>query len=170
MHKTSILICVLFFSPVLAAQSPAPDDWTHLLSDPRFIPAIKACLALHPKGQGPAVVSRVGHVNLEEVAVMTTDPSGRRNACHARKDTGADGHSRTLFDAAGPLFLSADQASVAPKGECIESTPVYIDQQLQGWIVRQPQLDSHLPNACSSPDWTGLLPSNGAPPTQQDFN
>lgn len=158
MRKSITLAAVMAFSSVQAAQaqSSPPTDWTPLLSDPRFVPAIKACLALHPKDQGHAFVSSIWHANLEEAGVMTTDLSGRRNACYAHKDTGADSHSGTLFDAPGPLFVSVDQVSVAPRGECIEATPVYFEQQLQGWILRQPSLDPHLPSACSSPAWSGL--------------
>ncbi|WP_433736807.1 hypothetical protein [Pseudomonas putida] len=138
-----------------------PDDWSVFLSDPRFMPAIKSCLAAHPKDQGPAVVMNVWHANLEEAGVMTTDRSGRRNSCFARKDTGLESRSTTQFDLPGPLFVSVDQARIAPQGECIESTPVFIGQQLQGWLIRQPVLQENTPSGCSSPVWDGLFP---APP------
>ncbi|RAI72338.1 hypothetical protein DOZ80_01975 [Pseudomonas fluorescens] len=167
MHKAIFLTGVLTFSlgQTIQAQASEPNDWTQLLSDPRFMPAIKNCLAAHPKAEGPAVVMNVWHANLEAAGVMTTDLSGRRNSCFARKDTGVVSQSRTVFDLPGPLFVSVDQAKVAPKGECIESTPVYTDQRLQGWIIRQPVLYPHIPSACSSPIWTDLLPGNQARPS-----
>lgn len=149
----------LLLGQAIPAHASQPNDWTQFLSDPRFMPAIKSCLAAHPKAEGPAVVMNVWHANLEEAGVMTTDLSGRRNNCFARKDTGLSGHSETVFDLPGPLFVSVDQAKVAPKGECIEPTPVYIDQQLQGWILKQPALHPHIPSACSTPIWNDLLPS-----------
>jgi hypothetical protein len=165
MRKTIFITTLLAFSPGLATQAQAsePDDWTHFLTDPRFMPAIKSCLAAHPKGQGPAVVMSVWHANLEEAGVMTTDLSGRRNACFARKDTGLESRSKTVFDLPGPLFISVDQVNVAPKGKCIESTPIFIDHQLQGWILRQPILNQHIPSACSTPIWSELLPALPAP-------
>jgi hypothetical protein len=165
MSKTIFMTALLAFSLGQATETQAsePSDWTHFLTDPRFMPAIKSCLAAHPKGQGPAVVMNVWHANREEAGVMTTDLSGRRNSCYAHKDTGLESRSETVFDLPGPLFISVDQANVAPKGECIEPTPVFIDQQLQGWILRQPILNQHLPNACSTPIWTELLPALPAP-------
>jgi len=165
MRKTIFMTALLAisFGQTTQAQTPEPVDWTRLLTDPRFMPAIKSCLAAHPKGQGPAVVMNVWHANLEEAGVMTTDLSGRRNLCVARKDTGLARRSETVFDLPGPLFISVDQANVAPKGECIESTPVFIDHQLQGWILRQPILHQHIPSACSGPIWTALLPTLPAP-------
>lgn len=142
----------------IQVQASESNDWTHFLSDPRFMPAIKSCLAVHPKGQGPAVVMNVWHASLEDVGVMTTDLSGRRNACFAAKDSGLLRQSETVFDLPGPLFVSVDQIAVAPEGECIEPTPVLIDHQLQGWILRQPILDQTIPSACSTPIWTHLLP------------
>jgi hypothetical protein len=149
----------------IQAQASQPNDWTQFLSDPRFMPAIKSCLAAHPKAEGPAVVMNVWHANLEEAGIMTTDLSGRRNNCFARKDTGVLSHSQTVFDLPGPLFVSVDQAKVAPKGECIEPTPVYIDQQLQGWILKQPALHPYIPSACSTPIWTDLVPGNQVRPS-----
>lgn len=139
------------------AQASAPSDWTHFLTDPRFMPAIKNCLVAHSSNQGPAVVMDVWHASLEEAGVMTTDLTGRRNECYASKDTGQVSRSQTLFDLPGPLFVSVDQVKVAPQGECIEPTPIFIDQQLQGWILRQPILNQQIPSACSSPIWTNLL-------------
>ncbi|MFL8997663.1 hypothetical protein Q8X48_01865 [Pseudomonas sp. QLc11A] len=167
MRKAIFLTGVLTFllGQTIQAQASEPNDWTQFLNDPRFMPAIKNCLAAHPKAEGPAVVMNVWHANLEEAGVMTTDLSGRRNNCFARKDTGVLRHSQTVFDLPGPLFVSVDQAKVAPKGECIESTPVYIDRQLQGWILRQPILDPHIPSACSTPIWTDLLPTNQTRPS-----
>jgi hypothetical protein len=160
MRKIIIMALLLAASlgQTFQAQASEPDDWTHFLNDPRFMPAIKNCLAAHPKGQGPAVVMSVGHASLEEAYVMTTDLSGRRNACFSSKDTGVEVRSQTVFDLPGPLFVSVDQVKVAPKGECIEPTPVFIDQQLQGWILRQPILNQHTPSACSTPIWTDLIP------------
>lgn len=165
MRKVIILASLLALSlgQSIQVQASAPDDWTVFLSDPRFMPAIKSCLAAHPKGQGMAVVVYVVHANLEEVGVMTTDLSGRRNSCFARKDTGLESRSETVFDPPGPLFVSVDQVKAAPKGTCIESTPVFIDHQLQGWIVRQPILHEHVPNACSTPIWSELLPARPDP-------
>ena len=167
MRKAIFLTGVLTFllGQTIQAQASEPNDWTQLLSDPRFMSAIKNCLATHPKAEGAAVVMNVWHASLEEAGVMTTDLSGRRNNCFARKDTGVVSQSRTVFDLPGPLFVSVDQAKVAPMGECIESTPVYIDQQLQGWILRQPILDPHIPSACSSPIWTDLLPNTQVGPS-----
>lgn len=156
------IFLTFLLGPTIQAQASEPNDWTQFLNDPRFMPAIKNCLAAHPKAEGPAFVMNVWHANLEEAGVMTTDLSGRRNNCFAHKDTGVLSHSQTVFDLPGPLFVSVDQAKVAPKGECIESTPVYIDQQLQGWILRQPILDPPIPSACSMPVWTDLLPSSQA--------
>lgn len=153
---TQALLLALF-ALMPQAHASEPDDWTVFLSDLRFMPAIKSCLAAHPKDQGPAVVMNVWHANLEEAGVMTTDRSGRRNSCFARKDTGLESRSRTVLDLTGPLFVSVDQARIAPQGECIESTPVFIGQQLQGWIVRQPVLQENTPSGCSSPDWDGLF-------------
>ena len=163
MRKTIFMTTLLTLSLGQATQAQAsePSDWTHFLTDPRFMPAIKNCLAAHPKNQGPAVVMDVWHSSLEEVGVLTTDLTGRRNQCHASKDTGLGSRSQTLFDLPGPLFVSVDQVKVAPQGECIEPTPVFIDQQLQGWILRQPILDPHVPSACSTPIWTDLS-SRGA--------
>jgi hypothetical protein len=152
---TSLLM--LSFGQVSEAQVSQPSDWTHLLTDPRFIPAIKNCLAAHPKGEGPAVVMDVWHSSMEDAGVMTTDLTGRRNECYASKDTGLVSRSKTVFDLPGPLFVSVDQAKVAPQGECIVSTPVFIDQQLQGWVLRQPILNQQIPSACSWPIWTGLF-------------
>jgi len=160
MRKTIIMAFLLAVSwgQTLQIQASEPDDWTHFLNDPRFMPAIKTCLAAHPKGLGPAVVMNVWHANVEGVGATTTDLTGRRNVCYAAKDTGVLEHSKTRFDPDGPLFVSVDQAKVAPRGECIEPTPVFIDQQLQGWILRQPLLNQHLPSACSTPIWTDLIP------------
>jgi hypothetical protein len=158
MRKT-IFICSLLalsLGQASQAQDPEPDDWTHFLTDPRFMPAIKSCLAAHPQGDGPAMVMSVGHASRDEVSVMTTDLSSRRNACFASKDTGLVSQSRTVFDLPGPLFVSVDQVAVAPKGECIESTPVFAGQQLQGWLLRQPVVPHDIPSACSTPIWTGL--------------
>ncbi|MHC8365690.1 hypothetical protein ACYZT9_07330 [Pseudomonas sp. ZT5P21] len=152
-----------FLGLTIQAQASEPDNWTHFLNNPRFMPAIKSCLAAHPRGQGPAVVMNVWHANLEEAGVMTTDLSGRRNSCSARKDTGLESQSRTVFDLPGPLFVSVDQVKVAPKGECIEPTPVFKDEKLQGWILRQPILNQHIPSDCSTPNWTELLPVPPAP-------
>ena len=161
MGKIIIMTSLLAFlsGQALQAKASEADDWTHFLTDPRFMPAIKSCLAAHPKGHGPAVVMYVGHANLEEASVMTTDLSGRRNECTASKNTGLVSQSRTLFDLPGPLFVSVEHVTAAPKGTCIESTPVLIDQQLQGWILRQPTLNTHLPSACSTPIWSELLPA-----------
>jgi hypothetical protein len=158
-------VLTLLLGQTIQAQASEPNDWTQFLSDPRFMPAIKNCLAAHPKAEGPAVVMNVWHASLEDAGVMTTDLNGRRNSCFARKDTGVVSESRTVFDLPGPLFVSVDQAKVAPKGECIESTPVYIDQRLQGWILRQPVLNQHIPSACSTPIWTDLLPANQTRPS-----
>jgi hypothetical protein len=160
MRKMIILASLLTLSlgQAIQAQALAPDDWTDFLSDPRFMPAIKNCLAAHPKDQGPAMVMSVWHASLEEAGVMTTDLTGRRNVCFAEKDTGLMSRSETVFDLPGPLFVSVDQVKVAPKGKCIEPTPVFIDRQLQGWILRQPVLNQHIPSACCTPIWTDLLP------------
>lgn len=170
MRKTSLfnpLLLLCISQPLHAAE---PDNWTHLLNEPGFMPAIKSCLAVHPQGQGPAVVMNVWHASLEEAGVMTTDLGGGRQVCYASKQTGQVSRSETLFDLPGPLFVSVDQVSVAPKGTCIESTPVYVNLQLQGWILRQPVLDPNLPSACSSPIWDELLNTErakSAPSTQQ---
>jgi hypothetical protein len=168
MHKAIFLTGVLTFllGQTIQAQASEPNDWTQFLSDPRFMPAIKNCLAAHPKAEGPAVVMSVWHGSLEGVGVMTTDLTGRRNNCFARKDTGVVSDSRTVFDLPGPMFVSVDQAKVAPKGECIVSTPVYIDRRLQGWILRQPALDPYIPSACSTPIWTDLLSKNQVGPSR----
>jgi len=158
-------VLTFLLGQTIQAQASEPNDWTQFLSDPRFMPAIKNCLAAHPKAEGPAVVMNVWHANLEDAGVMTTDLSGRRNNCFARKDTGVVSQSQTAFDFPGPLFVSVDQAKVAPKGECIESTPVYIDRRLQGWILRQPILHPHIPSACSAPIWTDLIPRNQVGPS-----
>jgi len=157
-------VLTLLLGQTIQAQASEPNDWTQFLSDPRFMSAIKNCLAAHPKAEGPAVVMNVWH-GLEVVGVMTTDLSGRRNSCFTPKDTGVVSQSQTVFDLPGPLFVSVDQAKVAPKGECIESTPVYIDQRLQGWILKQPVLHPHIPSACSTPIWTDLLPANQSRPS-----
>lgn len=158
MRKTIFICSLLALSLGQASQTrdPEPDDWTHFLTDPRFMPAIKSCLAAHPQGDGPAMLMSVGHASRDEVSVMTTDLSGRTNACFASKDTGLVSQSRTVFDLPGPLFVSVDQVAVAPKGECIESTPVFAGQQLQGWLLRQPALHHDIPSACSTPIWNGL--------------
>lgn len=160
MRKMIIMALLLAVSlgQALQVQASEPDDWTRFLNDPRFMPAIKRCLAAHPQGQGPAVVMGVGHASLEEAYVMTTDLTGRKNVCFSSKGTGLEVRSQTVFDLPGPLFVSVDQVKVAPKGECIEPTPVFIDQQLQGWILRQPILNQHMPSACSAPVWTDLKP------------
>ena len=132
MRKTSLfnpLLLLCISQPLHAAE---PDNWTHLLNEPGFMPAIKSCLAVHPQGQGPAVVMNVWHASLEEAGVMTTDLGGGRQVCYASKQTGQVSRSETLFDLPGPLFVSVDQVSVAPKGTCIESTPVYVNLKLQG--------------------------------------
>ncbi|WP_224792109.1 hypothetical protein [Pseudomonas fluorescens] len=156
MRQIIILTSLLMLSLAPSLQASETDDWTHYLNDPRFMPAIKSCLAAHPKGQGPAVVMNVWHANRDEAGVMTTDLSGRKNSCMARKDTGLERQSETVFDLPGPLFVSVDQVTTAPEGRCIESTPVFIDQQLQGWILRQPVLLENIPSACSSPIWSEL--------------
>jgi hypothetical protein len=159
MRKTIFVTTLLTLSLGQATQVQAsqPSDWTHLLTDPHFMPAIKNCLAAHPKSQGPAVVMNVWHSSPEDAGVMTTDLTGRRNECYASKDTGLVSRSKTVIDLPGPLFVSVDQVKVAPQGECIVSNPVFIDQQLQGWVLRQPILNHQIPSACSWPIWTSLF-------------
>ncbi|POA21098.1 hypothetical protein C1886_06645 [Pseudomonas sp. FW300-N1A1] len=140
--------------PTLASE---PASWTQLLNDPELMPAVISCLAAHPTGEGPALVMDAGHANLNELWVTTTDLSGRRNSCTASKDSGVVTRSETLFDLPGPLFVSVAHTAVAPKGVCIESTPVVLNHQLQGWILRQPVLALDIPSPCSSPKWSELL-------------
>lgn len=155
--KTAMTLVALATGVSMPTLASEPASWTQFLNDPKFMPAVINCLAAHPKGEGPALVMDVGHASLDEVWVTTTDLSGRRNACVASKDSGTVRHSETLFDLPGPLFVSVEQTAVPPKGECIESTPVLLNQQLQGWILRQPALDPHTPSPCSTPIWSELL-------------
>ncbi|MBV6824976.1 hypothetical protein [Pseudomonas sp. PD9R] len=157
MRKLIMLSPLLMLCLGQTLQASQSEGWIQYLSDSRFMPAVKSCLAAHPRGNGPSVVMNVWHASLEDAGVMTTDLSGRRNSCIASKDTGLVSRSELVFDLPGPLFVSVEQVTSAPNGKCIESTPVFIDQQLQGWVLKQPILEPHIPSACSSLIWSELL-------------